>query len=84
MWRFEPGVPDRPPVLDHATLTAMPLTAESKQLSRELRRRGWAFVGPTTVYSAMQAVGIVNDHLEECFARAEVERDRNLFTRPDR
>jgi DNA-3-methyladenine glycosylase I len=45
-------------------------------LSKDLRRRGFKFVGPTTVYSAMQSLGLVNDHLAGCFARAEVERLR--------
>jgi DNA-3-methyladenine glycosylase I len=51
-------------------------TPESKELAKELKRRGFAFVGPTTVYSTMQAVGVVNDHLAGCFARAEVEAAR--------
>jgi DNA-3-methyladenine glycosylase I len=49
---------------------------ESKELAKELKRRGFAFVGPTTVYSTMQAVGVVNDHLAGCFVRAEVEAER--------
>jgi DNA-3-methyladenine glycosylase I len=49
------------------------LTDESKQLAKELKREGFAFVGPTTVYSTMQAVGLVNDHLAGCFVRKEVE-----------
>jgi DNA-3-methyladenine glycosylase I len=49
------------------------LTDESKQLAKELKRRRFAFVGPTTVYSTMQAAGVVNDHLAGCFVRAEVE-----------
>jgi DNA-3-methyladenine glycosylase I len=49
---------------------------ESKELAKELKRRGFAFVGPTTVYSTMQAVGVVNDHLADCFVRAEVETAR--------
>jgi DNA-3-methyladenine glycosylase I len=49
---------------------------ESKELAKELKRRGFAFVGPTTVYSTMQAVGVVNDHLAGCFVRAEVEAVR--------
>ena len=49
------------------------LTDESKQLAKELKRRGFAFVGPTTVYATMQAVGLVNDHLAGCFVRKEVE-----------
>jgi DNA-3-methyladenine glycosylase I len=52
------------------------LSPESKELAKELKRRGFAFVGPTTVYSTMQAVGIVNDHLAGCFVRAEVETAR--------
>lgn len=51
---------------------------ESKELAKELKRRGFAFVGPTTVYSTFQAVGVVNDHLAGCFVRAEVEAERGL------
>jgi DNA-3-methyladenine glycosylase I len=51
-------------------------TDDSKQLAKELKRRGFAFVGPTTVYSTMQAVGVVNDHLDGCFVRDEVEAAR--------
>jgi DNA-3-methyladenine glycosylase I len=53
------------------------LSPESKELAKELKRRGFAFVGPTTVYSTMQAVGIVNDHLAGCFVRDEVEAARS-------
>ena len=53
------------------------LTPESKELAKELKRRGFAFVGPTTVYSTMQAAGIVNDHLKGCFVRDEVEAARS-------
>jgi DNA-3-methyladenine glycosylase I len=49
---------------------------ESKELAKELKRRGFAFVGPTTVYSTLQAVGVVNDHLAGCFVRADVEAQR--------
>ena len=49
------------------------LSDESKQLAKELKRRGFAFVGPTTVYSTMQAAGLVNDHLAGCFVHDEVE-----------
>jgi DNA-3-methyladenine glycosylase I len=52
------------------------LTPESTALSKELKRRGFRFVGPTTAYAAMQACGIVNDHLAGCWVRAEVERER--------
>jgi DNA-3-methyladenine glycosylase I len=50
-------------------------------MSKDLKRRGWSFVGPTTVYAFMQAVGLVNDHLEGCGVRAEVERERQAFRR---
>ena len=56
------------------------LTPESKELAKELKRRGFAFVGPTTVYSTMQAVGVVNDHLAGCFVRDEVEAARRAIT----
>jgi DNA-3-methyladenine glycosylase I len=52
-----------------------PTTAESTALSKELKRAGFRFVGPTTVYAAMQACGLVNDHLASCFVRAEVQRE---------
>jgi DNA-3-methyladenine glycosylase I len=51
-------------------------------MSTDLKRRGWAFVGPTNVYAFMQAMGLVNDHLSRCFARDEVERARRAFRRP--
>jgi DNA-3-methyladenine glycosylase I len=55
------------------------LTPESTALSKELKRRGFRFVGPTTAYASMQACGIVNDHVAGCFARAEVERERRTI-----
>jgi DNA-3-methyladenine glycosylase I len=64
-------LPQRPVPKSFADLA--PFTAESKALAKELKRRGFAFVGPTTVYSTMEAVGVVNDHLEGCFVRDEVE-----------
>ena len=82
LWSFEPEPASRPEFLDHASLLSMATTPESIALSRDLRRRGWAFVGPTTVYAAMQAMGIVNDHLEGCFARPIVEAERTAFERP--
>lgn len=82
LWSYEPDPAARPQVVDHATLLTMATTPESKALSRDLRRRGWAFVGPTTVYAAMQAMGLVNDHLEGCWVRPEVEAARAAFQRP--
>jgi DNA-3-methyladenine glycosylase I len=55
---------------------------EAKAMSKDLKRRGWAFVGPTTLYSMTQSVGLVNDHMSACALRAEVEKDRSRFRRP--
>jgi DNA-3-methyladenine glycosylase I len=57
-------------------------TPESVELSKRLRKAGFRFVGPTTVYAAMQACGIVNDHVADCFVRDAVERERARRTRP--
>ena len=81
-WRFEPGADERPLVVDLKHLRANPTTAVSVRLSKDLKKRGWSFVGPTTVYAFMQAMGLVNDHLEGCTCRAEVEAARNAFKRP--
>ncbi|HEU0236874.1 MAG TPA: DNA-3-methyladenine glycosylase I, partial [Candidatus Limnocylindrales bacterium] len=82
LWRHEPPPEARPPILDYATLTSFTFSAEAKAVSKDLLRRGWKFVGPTTIYSAMEAMGLVNDHLDGCFVRPEVERDRASFVRP--
>lgn len=82
VWGFEPGPEARPKLLDHATLAAMPKSAESTALSKALKKRGWSFVGPTTVYSFMQAMGLVNDHIEGCHCREAVETARKAFVRP--
>ena len=60
----------------------LPTSPESVAMSKDLRRRGWSFVGPTTVYSFMEAMGLVNDHLEGCFARPQVDAERAGFVRP--
>ena len=80
VWRFEPEPRAAP--LDRATLGELAHTDASRALARDLRRSGWRFVGPTTVYAFMQAMGIVNDHLEGCAAKAVVERARARFERP--
>jgi len=78
LWQFEPE--PRAGGLRREAIEAH--TEESRALARELKRRGWRFVGPTTVYAFMQAMGLVNDHLEGCAAWAEVERARAKFKRP--
>ena len=80
VWRFEPA--PRTGRLDHAALTELSATADSKALAKDLKRRGWRFVGPTTVYAFMQAMGLVNDHLDGCDARPRVDEARNAFERP--
>jgi DNA-3-methyladenine glycosylase I len=74
VWRWAPDARLRPRRITKAALTQMARTPESIALSRDLKRRGWTFVGPTTVYAFMQAMGLVNDHLEGCASRAAVER----------
>jgi DNA-3-methyladenine glycosylase I len=83
-WRFEPEPRARPKRITKAALMKLGTTPESKALSKDLKTRGWSFVGPTTVYAFMQAMGLVNDHLEGCHARARVEQARARFRRPDR
>lgn len=81
-WSFEPEARGRPRRLTHGTLLGMATTSASIAMSRDLRARGWTFVGPTTVYAFMQAMGLVNDHLEGCSARAACESARAAFRRP--
>lgn len=59
-----------------------PTTSTSSAISKDLKRRGWTFVGPTTVYAFMEAMGLVNDHVSACGMRDEVERERSRFARP--
>jgi DNA-3-methyladenine glycosylase I len=79
VWRFEPSPASRPRRLTGRVLARLTETPESRALSKELRRRGFRFVGPTTAYAFMQAMGLVNDHLDGCHVRGAVERAR---TRP--
>ena len=81
-WSYEPGPEDRPARLDHATLMTLGKTEISTAISKDLKKRGWSFVGPTTVYAFMQAMGLVNDHIEGCYVREEVEAERRAFIRP--
>ena len=76
VWRFEPSAKGRPKRVTVARLRALGVPPEAVALSKDLRRRGWTFVGPTTVYAFMQAMGLVDDHLEGCHARPLVETAR--------
>ena len=80
VWRFEP--PARKGLLDRAALADQPHTQQSRALAGDLKRRGWRFVGPTTVYAFMQAMGLVNDHLDGCEIRPAVDSARAAFTPP--
>lgn len=81
-WSHEPPAKSRPKKCTLAALQAIPKTSESIALSRDLKKRGWSFVGPTTVYAFMQAMGMVNDHIEGCYMRPVAEKVRAAFTRP--
>jgi len=78
LWRYEPD----------AKSLAKPQTASSSAasiaLSKDLKKQGWAFVGPTTVYAFMQAMGLINDHVDDCVVRVQAERARKSFKRPGR
>jgi len=76
IWRYEPDVENLAKPQTASTCT------ESVALSKELKRQGWKFVGPTTVYAFMQAMGLVNDHAEDCVFRANVAAARQRFVRP--
>ncbi len=82
VWSFEPAARDRPPRITLPQLRRMATTPASTALSAALRARGFRFVGPTTVYAFMQAMGLVNDHLEGCAIRPRVEAARRRFARP--
>jgi len=70
VWRFEPEPATRPKVVTLAAVKALTTSPESAALAKDLKKRGWTFVGPTTVYAFMQAMGMVNDHVEGCHARS--------------
>jgi DNA-3-methyladenine glycosylase I len=81
-WGFEPPQVSRPSQITRQTLTGVTTSPESIALSKDLRKRGWSFVGPTTMYAFMQAMGLVNDHLEGCHARERVNQARQGFQVP--
>lgn len=76
IWSFEPDITDLPDPQSAST------SAESIALSKELKKQGWKFVGPTTVYAFMQAMGLINDHVEGCELRKDVGFARENFIRP--
>lgn len=75
-WGWEPPPAERPDMCSYDLLRATSTTPASVRLSKDLKARGWTFVGPTTVYAFMQAMGLVNDHVEGCHCRPEVAKMR--------
>lgn len=75
VWGYEPSPAARPKALSWERLRAIAITPESTALSKDLKKRGWSFVGPTTMYAFMQAMGLVNDHIDSCFVRPLVSRN---------
>lgn len=74
IWRYEPDPLPKPQIVS--------TSAESIALSKDLKKMGWKFVGPTTVYAFMQSMGLVNDHAVDCVIRSRVEQARQAFQRP--
>ncbi|MCP3905622.1 MAG: DNA-3-methyladenine glycosylase I [Planctomycetes bacterium] len=83
-WSFEPAARERARPITRRRLLQLARTPESTLLSKTLKKRGFSYVGPTTMYAFMQSVGIVNDHLAGCARQAEIERLRSRFERPVR
>ena len=78
-WRHEPAPQDRPARLTREVARTLSTSPASVAMSKDLKKRGWSFVGPTTVYAFMQAMGLVNDHLEGCHARDAALQARAAF-----
>jgi len=78
IWSYEPDARQRAKPQTAST------SAEALALSKDLKKLGWQFVGPTTTFAFMQAMGLINDHVEGCVIRGKVERARKSFTRPER
>jgi len=82
VWQYEPSASSRPTKMTRATLSTLAKTPESLALSKALKKRGWSFVGPTTMYAFMQAAGIVNDHMHDCDAQEQCLAERTKFSVP--
>jgi DNA-3-methyladenine glycosylase I len=81
-WNFEPKQEDRPTDLSAESLKKLAQTDASKALAKDVKKRGWKFFGPTTAYAFMQAMGLVNDHTEDCAFRQKALDARKRFTPP--
>ena len=82
VWRYEPAPADRPERITREVARTLSTSPASIAMSKDLKKRGWSFVGPTTVYAFMQAMGLVNDHLEGCHSRALALKARAEFVVP--
>jgi DNA-3-methyladenine glycosylase I len=82
VWAWEPGPDDLRTVSEDGDAPIPSTTPTSVALSKDLKRRGWTFVGPTTVYAFMQAMGLVNDHMPGCAFRDACEAARRALVRP--
>ena len=82
LWEFEPALAERPERITWPDLQKLTESGASRALSKDLRKRGFSFVGPTTMYALMQAMGLVNDHLEGCPARERAMQERGRFALP--
>jgi DNA-3-methyladenine glycosylase I len=82
VWRYEPEPKSRPKRLTRETLSKMTTSEAATALSKDLKKRGFTFVGPTTMYAFMQAMGLVNDHLHDCPTHDAVARARAGFAPP--
>jgi DNA-3-methyladenine glycosylase I len=79
-WSWEPDAKNRPKRISRDSIAGS--TEQSIALSKDLKKRGWTFVGPTTCYAFMQAMGLVNDHVDDCYVRSDIERTRKRLARP--
>lgn len=82
IWSHEPTAHNRPRKITPEVASTLGQSPESQALSKALKKLGLSFVGPTTMYALMQSMGVVNDHLEGCIHRDQVEQARTLFLRP--
>jgi DNA-3-methyladenine glycosylase I len=82
-WSYEPKPDERPSHVNWTWAMANPTSAASHAISKALKKRGWSFVGPTTIYAFMQAMGLVNDHMDGCECRAAAEALRAKLKRPN-
>ena len=76
LWSYAPDAGERPKSYEWTELKTITQVPSSLRLSKDLKNRGWTFVGPTTMYAFMQAVGMVNDHVEGCHCRLPCEKGR--------